>query len=116
MTTVRMGSAMTEDAPIDPAAEANLKFLRRLITVLTATMIAGVLVLIALFVIRFPAQNAGGTDLTLPETLVLPDGTVPEAFTQTRTHWLVVTGDTVLSYDRNTGELIGLFDLTKTSN
>ncbi len=37
----------------DPIEPANLRFLRRLVTVLTATMIGGLLVIIALIVIRF---------------------------------------------------------------
>jgi hypothetical protein len=80
---------------------ANLRFLRRLVAVLTATMIAGVLLIVGLIVIRFydvPPQ--------LPETLVLPDGTKAVSFTQGPDWYAIVTSaDEILIYDRVTGRL-----------
>lgn len=80
---------------------ANLRFLRRLVTVLTATMIAGVLLIIGLIVIRFydvPPQ--------LPETLVLPEGAKAVSFTQGPDWYAVVTSsDEILIFDRITGRL-----------
>jgi hypothetical protein len=87
-----------EANPLEPA---NLRFLRRLVTVLTATMIAGVLLIIALIVIRF---NDAPPDL--PDRITLPDGSQASAFTQ-GTDWfaVVTTDDRILVYDRVTGQL-----------
>ena len=58
-------------------------------------------VLIALFVIRF--QDSG---VDLPNSITLPDGTRPVAFTQTRSWYAVVTGtDQILIYNLK-GELV----------
>ena len=80
---------------------ANLRFLRRLVTVLTATMIGGLLLIIALIVIRF---NESPPDL--PDRIVLPDGSEATAFTQGGAWFAVVTtDDRILIYDRVTGQL-----------
>jgi hypothetical protein len=85
----------------DPSEPANLRFLRRLVTVLTATMIAGFLVLIATLVIRFPERG-----VELPETITLPEGVEASAFTVGRDWYAIVTADDrILIYDRGTGEL-----------
>jgi hypothetical protein len=85
----------------DMAEPANLRFLRRLVTVLTATMIGGVLLIIALIVIRFYDVPP-----PLPETLVLPDGAEAVSFTQGPDWYAVVTdGDMILIFDRVTGSL-----------
>ena len=66
-------------------------------TVLTATMILGVLVIIALLVMRLQQP----APLALPETLQLPDGTVATAFTQADDWIAIVTdGNEILIYDR----------------
>ena len=66
-------------------------------TVLTATMIAGVLVIIALLVMRLQQP----APLALPRTLQLPDGTVATAFTQADDWIAIVTEDNrILIYDR----------------
>ncbi len=79
-----------------------LKFLMRLVTVLTATMIAGLLVIIALFVIRFSDSDAAD----LPQSLTLPDGAQATAFTQAAGWYAIVTqDDRILIYDRATGKL-----------
>ena len=90
--------------PEFPAEEpANLKFLRRLVTTLTGTMIVGVVVLIALVVIRL---NSATPDLALPEYITLPDGIRATAFTQTPNWYAVVTDDDkILIFDRDSGEL-----------
>ncbi|TCP62931.1 hypothetical protein EV663_101193 [Rhodovulum bhavnagarense] len=87
----------TEDLP------PNLKLLRTLVTLLMVTMIGGFLVIVALFVIRMP----GGDDaLPLPDSLVLPEGAQPMAFTRGRDWVAVVTGDDrILIYDATTGDL-----------
>lgn len=94
---------MNELSEPDPAQEepANLKFLRRLVTVLTAVMILGLVVLIALVVIRLQTPA-----LVLPESLSLPEGETARSYTQGRDWIAVVTdGDLILIYDAETGNL-----------
>ena len=75
---------------------ANLRFLRRLVTVLTTVMICGVLVIIALLVTRISDR---GPDL--PSSITLPDGTTATAFTQGDTWYAIITADSqILIYDR----------------
>jgi len=70
---------------------ANLRFLRRLVTVLTATMILGLLTIVALFVIKFMGPVTAR--LTLPAEITLPAGQTATAVTQ-GTSWIgVVTTD-----------------------
>ncbi len=86
------------DDPIEPA---NLRFLRRLVTVLTAVMICGVLVVIGLLVTRLNRDTP-----TLPHQIALPDGAEPRAFTQGPDWYAVVTSNNqILIYDRLTGAL-----------
>ena len=73
-----------------PATEpANLRFLRRLVTVLTLVMIAGLVAVTATFVIRLRPAPA----VALPASLVLPDGAVAHAVTRTPGEWIVTTRD-----------------------
>lgn len=74
---------MDEDAP------GVVRYLKWLVTALSVTMIAGVIVLIAVVVMRF---NAGGT-LPLPDHVALPEGARATAITR-GPDWLgVVTDD-----------------------
>ena len=85
----------------DPIEPANLRFLRRLVTVLTAVMIAGLLVIIALFVTRLNRPA-----LILPETISLPEGVTARAYTQTSDWYAIVTtNDEILIFDRTSGRL-----------
>ncbi|WP_085892975.1 DUF6476 family protein [Roseovarius litorisediminis] len=85
--------------PVDPAM---VKYLRLLVTVLTATMILGFIVIVVLFVIRF--SDAFGPKL--PDTITLPEGAKASAFTQGGNWYAVVTtDDRILIYDRDTNEL-----------
>ena len=97
------------DSSNDPqtAEPANLKFLRRLVTALTITMIFGVLVIVVLIVMRFRDIPP-----VLPETLVLPEGAQVVSFTQ-GPDWFAVVTDTnvILIYDRVTGELTQRIDI-----
>lgn len=94
------------DAPTPAGEPAGLKFLRILVTILTASMIAGLVAIIVLIVIRFPhVVNLGEADL--PEAIILPDGTTATAFTQGEEWYAVVTAnDEILIFDRATGQLI----------
>ncbi|MDW4496996.1 DUF6476 family protein [Sulfitobacter sp. D35] len=89
------------DDPEQPAEPANLRFLRRLVTVLTAVMIAGVLLIIVLIVIRLTDDSP-----QLPETIDLPGNARAIAVTQGPDWYAVVTdGDEILIFDRLTGRL-----------
>lgn len=64
-------------------------------------MIGGLLVIVALFVIRFSS-----TAPALPDNITLPDGTRAEAFTIGKGWYAVVTADDqILIFDRTTGKL-----------
>lgn len=98
----RSGMSNPELNPETEIAEpANLRFLRRLVTVLTATMIGGVLLIIALIVMRFYDAPPD-----LPDRITLPDGLEASAFTQGSNWFAVVTTEgQILIYDRVTGAL-----------
>ena len=82
--------------------------LRLLVTVLSVVMIAGFIVLIVLFVIRFRDMQP-----PLPAEISLPDGTVATAFTRGDGWNAVVTKDqTILIYDAATGELVQTIAVT----
>lgn len=92
-----------DNAPEDQVPEpANLRFLRRLVTVLTATMISGVILVTAVIVIRFSQSST-----PLPDAITLPDGTTATAFTQARNWYAVVTeDDQILIFARDSGKLM----------
>ena len=98
---------MSESPP--PVSPATLKFLARLVMVLTATMILGLLVIVGLLVTRFWSEP----DLPpLPEAITLPEGARATAFTQGEGWYAVVTEDgRILIYDRATGALRQVVDL-----
>ncbi len=79
----------------------NLKFLRRLVTVLTATMILGLIVLIGLIVIRLQTPS-----ITLPGQVNLPEGVTATAYTQGQGWFAVVTDrNTIMIFDGQSGQL-----------
>ncbi|WP_232272111.1 DUF6476 family protein [Thiosulfatihalobacter marinus] len=89
------------DQSPEPAEPANLKLLRLLVTGLTAVMILGLVVVVALLVIRF--RDSGPV---LPEEISLPDGAGAVAVTAAPGWFAVVTDDNrILIYDRITGAL-----------
>ena len=86
----------------EPVEPANLKFLRLLVTSLTAIMIVGVLVVIALLVTRLR-----DTGPQLPTEITLPDGARATAFTQGQGWYAVVTDDNrLLVFNRTSGALV----------
>ncbi len=98
---------MTKDRRLDdienPIEPANLRFLRRLVTVLTVIMIGGVVTVVSLLVIRL---NSVPAPLPLPEQVTLPDGTTATAFTIGSDWFAVVTEyDEILIFDQVTGML-----------
>lgn len=103
MVTLNTDSDMQNAPDDDPIPEPpNLRFLRRLVTTLTVTMIAGVILITALIVIRY---NQSSTPL--PNVITLPDGTTATAFTQARNWYAVVTeDDQILIFARDNGRLL----------
>ncbi|MEL7164107.1 MAG: DUF6476 family protein [Pseudomonadota bacterium] len=96
---------MTKDIRVDdtqpPPDPANLVFLRRLVTALTAIMIVGVVAVVSLLVIRLQAHPP-----VLPEQIVLPDGVAARAVTIGVDWYAVVTDDDrILIFDRLSGGL-----------
>ncbi len=88
----RKGEDITDRTSIAPAEPANLRWLRRLVTTLTAVLILGVIAIVALLVIRLNAAAPGPT-LALPAEIALPDGETATALTR-GTGWIaVVTRD-----------------------
>ena len=71
-------------------AEARgLRFLRRLVTVLTLVMIAGMVVLVVLLWLRLSAPPSPA----FPDSVTLPEGAVPQAVTRGEGFIAVVTTD-----------------------
>jgi len=94
-----------DDAPISATDARNLRFLRVLVTVLTVTMIVGLLTIVVLLVIRFSAPPAE-LSFQLPETITLPKGTHPTAITRGSNWFAVVTSnDQILIFDATSGKL-----------
>ncbi|WP_282078606.1 DUF6476 family protein [Epibacterium ulvae] len=94
---------MTDPVPSEFQQEepAQLKFLRRLITTLTAVMICGLVVVVALLVIRL---SNDGPDL--PENIALPDGIEAKAVTFGEGWIAVVTADDrILVLNNLTGQI-----------
>ncbi len=79
-----------------------IRFLRWLVTGLTLTMMAGLIVIIVLFVTRFPNMRS----VALPDSVTLPDGSTATAFTRGPDWFAVVTdGSEILIFDAATGAL-----------
>jgi len=98
---------MTKDRRLDdietPTEPANLRFLRRMVTVLTVIMIGGVVTVVLLLVIRL---NEAPAPLPLPQQITLPDGATATAFTVGSDWFGVVTeNNEILIYDQATGAL-----------
>jgi hypothetical protein len=98
---------MTETGMDDnriPETEArNLRFLRRLVTALTATMILGVLAIVILLVIRLQAP----VPPHVPDAILLPEGVRATAYTQ-GTGWIAIVtdADEILIYDPDGHRLV----------
>ncbi|NCO20789.1 MAG: hypothetical protein GW905_01965 [Rhodobacterales bacterium] len=91
-----------DDTPLDPEQQRMLRFLRVLVTGLTGTMLVGLIVLIWLFVTRFPTPVPL---LALPDSIALPDGTRATAFTRGPDWLAVVAGNEILIFD-TTGQVL----------
>lgn len=84
--------------------DPTLRFLKRLVTVLTLTMIAGLIIVVAVFVIRFPSDEEH--DLTLPPKISLPAGEKASAVTQGK-GWVAIVTESgkILVFDGRSGAL-----------
>ena len=98
------GSPPSEGPPEGPPPP-ELRFLKALVVALTAVMIGGIVVIVALLALRLPGGTAP-PPLALPAGIVLPEGARPEAVAFGR-DWLVVLteGGEALVYDRDGGAL-----------
>ena len=86
------------------ALPPELRFLKLLVTVLTAVMIAGVITIVALLVIRL--QAAPEPVLVTPERFSLPGGVVPVGLSLLGTDTIVIGDDGVIRvFDSASGEL-----------
>lgn len=87
-----------------------MRILQWLVLGLTASLIFGVITVVAVVVTRFPKAATP----PLPESLVLPEGARAEAVTQ-GADWIgIVTSDQqILIYDRATGALRQTVVLTR---
>ncbi|WP_111537460.1 DUF6476 family protein [Palleronia aestuarii] len=72
---------------LPPPRDPGLQFLKWLVIALTATLLAGFVVLVFLFATRFPNPQA-----PLPAAITLPDGATARAVTR-GTDWIAVVTD-----------------------
>ncbi len=80
---------------VPPPRDGALTVLKWLVIGLTATMLAGLVILVTLFATRFPRVAA-----PLPDRIALPEGVTATAFTRGPTWFAVVTEeDEILIYD-----------------
>ncbi len=95
------------EPPEDETGELprDLRFLKGLVTVLTAVMIAGVITIVALLVIRL---NAGATPILVhPELFALPPGVQTLGYNLVGDSVVIVTDDGMIRvFDAASRELI----------
>ncbi|OCX62810.1 hypothetical protein BFP70_13470 [Thioclava sp. SK-1] len=98
--------AATPEAPLP-----ELRFLKWLVTGLAATMMLGVLAIVAILVIRFSGKTDAGA---LPSSIILPSGAQALAVTFAGDRIIVLTqDDQVLVYHAD-GRLVGTTALQAT--
>ena len=101
--TTRTGESGMGEAPIAEADARRLRWLARLVTVLTATMIVGVVTIVALLVTRLSATPP----LPLPKSVVLPEGAHAVSITVGPEWYAVGTADgRLLVFAREGGALL----------
>ena len=97
------------EQPTEPENKVpHLDYLRRLVTLLSATMICGMVILIILFVIRFQQDK-----LSVPPEIRLPSGVTPIAYTQTRDWYAVVTQENKILLFTAKGKLFQTVEITQ---
>ncbi|MCI2398561.1 DUF6476 family protein [Aliiroseovarius subalbicans] len=92
-----------DDTPIeDSGLDGTVRFLKILVTTLTATTILGLIILISVIVMR--VQEMPTTPL--PDQIALPEGASALSFTQAGDWYAVVTdAEEILIFDRASGDL-----------
>lgn len=106
-----MSDMSSSPAPDGETTPPDLRFLKALVMILAGTMIAGLITIITLLVIRFPA--ATGPAPAVPDHLALPQGARAEAVTMGKGWVAVVTQDgQILIFDARTGALRQTVDMT----
>jgi hypothetical protein len=85
---------------------ANLRWLRRLVTVLMVVMILGITLIVGLLFLRVNGVSTPADGLTLPDTIALPDGERALAVTA-GDGWSAVVTETqrILVFDAQSGAL-----------
>ncbi|PIE06435.1 MAG: hypothetical protein CSA74_12555 [Rhodobacterales bacterium] len=81
---------MDEETPLAKPDAALIRYLKTLVTALSVTMIAGVIVLVSVVVMRFNATTA---PVAFPGSIALPEGSQAQAVTRGPGYLLVVTAD-----------------------
>ncbi|WP_343081728.1 DUF6476 family protein [Ostreiculturibacter nitratireducens] len=95
----------TDDPQQEPELPPDLRFLKILVATLAGTMILGLIAIVTLIVIRFPAAMEARPEL--PAEITLPEGETASAVTFGKGWYAVVTGegDEILIFDARTGAL-----------
>lgn len=86
----------------DPAMPPDVRFVKRLVVVLTSVMIAGLVLIVGLLAMRVTQTPPA---LTMPDSIDLPAGITPDAVTLAPDWVLVLTENEILLFDRATGAL-----------
>jgi hypothetical protein len=86
----------------ETAMPPDVRFVKRLVVILTSVMIAGLVLIVGLLVVRVTQTPP---PLVLPDSITLPEGTTPEAVTLARDWVLVLADGEILLFDRATGTL-----------
>lgn len=90
------------DSPTPDGPPPELRFLKLLVTTLAGVMIVGLVVIVALLVIRLQPPDAP----SLPDRVTLPEGAQATAFTRGTDWFAVVTADDeILIFDSGSGAL-----------
>ena len=110
MVTIRTGAEEIgmNEAPSDDTGQARLspaiRLLQWLVIGLTASLIVGLITIVAVIVIRFP--KPGVREVPLPAEITLPEGTKAHAITYGAGWYAVVTDtDQILIFSAATGKL-----------
>ncbi len=93
----------TDETPLSEADARTLRFLRSLVLVLTATMIAGMVLLVALFYARLGGDAPATESLVVPDRFKIPNGSQIAAVTQAKAFWVLVTAEGEVLFYEPTG-------------
>ena len=112
--TAPEGAGGQQDGTQDSGREiAQLVFLRRLVTALTLTMIAGIVTIVAVVVLRFPGPG-GQHAIALPEAITLPPGMEAQVFTRGPDWFAVADAQQIAIFDAASGTLLQRIEIRPT--